>query len=441
MRRAWHKPTARSLAVAGIAAFLLAAGWTAQAQSAPHAGSASPEALALRWCAAMRAQVAAVPGDSALLLRSYDAADGVPDEPALRTAAFSYDNALAVIALGACGEAAAAGRIGEALLAAAMAGSVAQPQRLRNAYRAGPVDALPLPNGWWDAREQRWVEDAQQMGTSTGNVAWVGLALLSLHARDADPRWIEGARRMANWAVTHAAERKTGGFSGGVHGFDAAPQRLTWKSTEHNVDLAALFGGLAGHAGGARWLAARDAARAFVAAQWDADAGHFITGTLPDGTTPNRATSGLDAQLWPLLLPDAPRDWQRSLAYVERAHGVDGGFDFNADRDGAWIEGTAQAALAYRVAGREAEARRLLLAFARDTSASGYLHATRAQRITTGLALGPDSSGADFHYYRRAHLGATAWATLAALGWNPFALRTIDRVERAQRKPAGTPTG
>ena len=409
------------------------------AQTTPTSRTAttSVDALAARWCEAMRARVAEVPGGGPLFLRSYDDATEGTGEPALATAAFSYDNALAVMALVACAQPAPAKRIGEALLAAALAGTDAKPQRLRNAYRAGAVDTLALPNGWWDAREKRWVEDAQQLGTSTGNVAWVALALLSLHAHEADPRWLAGAQRLATWVVANAADPR-GGFSGGVHGFDAAPQRLTWKSTEHNVDLAALFGILAGQSGRARWVAPRDAARAFVDAQWDARAGYFITGTLPDGITPNRTTSGLDAQLWPLLLPDAAPDWQRALAYVERAHGVAGGFDFNADRDGVWIEGTAQAALVYRVLGRDADAQRLLAAFARDTSAGGYLYATREPRITTGLALGPDSTAADFYYYRRPHLGATAWATLAALGWNPFTLRTIERVAPTG-KPAGSP--
>jgi len=36
------------------------------------------------------------------------------------------------------------------------------------------------------------------------------------------------------------------------------------------------------------------------------------------------------------------------------------------------------------------------------------------------LAVGSDSTSADFYYYRRPHLAATAWAVLAALKRNPF---------------------
>jgi hypothetical protein len=52
----------------------------------------------------------------------------------LHSAAFTYDNALAVIALLACRRLGPAQRIGEALRLAAVNDS-----RLRDAYRAGPV--------------------------------------------------------------------------------------------------------------------------------------------------------------------------------------------------------------------------------------------------------------------------------------------------------------
>ncbi|HSJ40973.1 MAG TPA: hypothetical protein VK955_07970, partial [Xanthobacteraceae bacterium] len=104
---------------------------------APGVGHAIDPALrpGTRACAALGDRVAG-PDAAPFLLRSYDneSGSGEPDEPALRTAAFSYDNALAVIALLACGERAKAQRVGEALRLAAVTDS-----RLRNAYRAGPV--------------------------------------------------------------------------------------------------------------------------------------------------------------------------------------------------------------------------------------------------------------------------------------------------------------
>ena len=129
---------------------------------------------------------------------------------------------------------------------------------------------------------------------------------------------------------------------------------------------------------------------------------------------PNLQSSALDVQLWSQLVAQAEPRWKRALAYAERVHGVDCGFDFDADRDGIWLEGTAQAALAYRVRGERAAAERHLACVAREFSPGGYVYATREPRITTGLAIGA-------YYFRLPHLGATAWAALAALGRNPYA--------------------
>jgi hypothetical protein len=252
-------------------------------------------------------------------------------------------------------------------------------------------------------------------------VAWAALALLDLYAATGEPGWRESALRLAAWAVEQTSDtRGAGGFTGGIEGDDAHARTVTWKSTEHNVDLAALFDRLAALDRLGDWQRHADAARGFVQSEWDAASGHFFVGTQVDGVAQNRTTSGLDAQLWPLLLTRAPTQWQRALDYLEREHRVAGGFDFNADRDGLWLEGTAQAALVYRVAGRAGDAQPLITTIAAQFARSGYVYATREPRITTGLALSAASTSADFYYYRRPHLGATAWAALAALKRNPF---------------------
>ncbi|MBS0515124.1 MAG: hypothetical protein JSS16_06605 [Proteobacteria bacterium] len=193
-----------------------------------------------------------------------------------------------------------------------------------------------------------------------------------------------------------------------------------WKSTEHNIDIAALFIWLDRVDAKGEWTQHAWQARSFVDAQWDEASAHFWIGTLADGSSPNRGISGLDVQLWAQLLPDADKRWPRALAWVEQKHGVADGFDFNDDRDGLWTEGTAQAALVYRRLGREADADKLFATIAQQASPGGFFYATREPRITTGLAVGGDSTSADFYYYRRPHLGATAWAALAALNRNPF---------------------
>jgi len=377
-----------------------------------HAAEPAAALVAAKTCAALKARVDAVPGSGALFLRSYDGADGVGEAPvlALKSAAFVYDEALAVMVLIDCGALPQARRVGEALRFAATTDT-----RLRNAYRAGPVDGKLLRNGWWDEAQQRWIEDGYQAGTATGNVAWAALALLDLHDATHQAKWLDAARGLGRWVVANEADaRGVGGFRGGLNGFDDAPQPLEWKSTEHALDLVALFDRLAvlDH-GRDDWAAHAAMARRFVDAQWDKGDGHFLIGTGVDGVQANLKSSALDVQLWSQLLPQAAPDWKRALIYAERAHGVDCGFDFNADRDGIWLEGTAQAALAFRVRGDRAAADTRLGCIAREFAPGGYVYATREPRISTGLGIGA-------YYFRLPHLGATAWAALAALDRNPY---------------------
>jgi hypothetical protein len=143
--------------------------------------------VAQRACAALSDRVERSPGQGPVLLRSYDDSrgSGEPDDAVLRSAAFTYDNALAVISLLACDRRSQALRVGEALRMAAVSDI-----RLRNAYRAGPMADKPLSNGWWDTGQKRWLEDAYQAGTATGNVAWAALALLALHDATGQARWL-----------------------------------------------------------------------------------------------------------------------------------------------------------------------------------------------------------------------------------------------------------
>jgi len=392
-----------------------------------HAGAASPslprsntaasrtETLAHASCNAIASRVDAAPGNTPILLRSYDSlhGQGAPELPPLYTAAFTYDNALAVIALLACGKRPQAERIGEALRLAAM-----NDTRLRDAYHAGVVKGdKPSPNDWWDAKRKVWVDaahdysSAYQDGTSCGNVAWTALALLALHDATHEMRWREAALHLADWVVANASDtRGAGGFNGGIEAYLLVPKKASWKSTEHNIDLVALFGWLNRIAAPGDWSAQAKHARDFVAAQWDTASGHFWMGTAADGVTSLRIPSALDVQVWAQLLPDAPQEWRRAMAWVERANAVKGGFDFTDARDGLWTEGTGQAALVYRWLGRKAEADQLLVSLAQQSSPGGFLYATREPRITAVYS----------YYYRQPHLAATAWAVLAALDRNPY---------------------
>jgi hypothetical protein len=405
-----------------VLASLLVMALPAAVHAGPSANGAVTE-VADRACHALRSRIDEFAGTTPIFLRSYDgpAGAGAGAEPALG-GAFTYDNALAAIALHACGDDPAARRIADGLLAAAESDRSGVTGRLRNAYRAGPVTERPVPPmGWWSDQDRRWEEDPYQVGSATGNMAWAALALLTLADATHDRRYRDGAAKIAKWVIATAyAAQPPAGFDGGLYGYDDMPVRLTWKSTEHNIDMAAVFDWLARLDPRMDWASNARISRDFVASQWEAANGRFCIGTLPDGQSPNRVNQGLDAQLWPLLLSHPLPEWRNSIHFVARAFGVKGGFDFNDDRDGVWLEGTAQAALVYRALGRESDAERLFSTINAQFSPGGLVWATDIPRLTTGLSLSPDSSHDDFYYYRLPHLGATAWAALAALGWDPF---------------------
>jgi len=390
------------------------------------AASSSPDAQRARYCApladAVRSQAA---GSKAGFVRSYEHGEGESGLPAgLASTAFVYDNALAVIALVACGDVTSATTIGNALSLAVRNDRTFTDGRVRNAYRSGPVgEGAPALPGWWDGKQNIWAEDPAQDGSSTGNVAWAALALLTLHQATKQESFLADAEHLVDWVITNVSIGR--GFRGGFHGYDPQQVKLLWISTEHNVDVYAAATWLFRLTSQQKYADAASQARQFLDRAFDAD--HFLLGTKPDGSLNDSGMLALDVQLWPwMAIPDASVQWRSALNFAATRMAVEGGFDFNGDRDGLWVEGTAQASLAYRIAGDPLRSAQLLATLEADRTPSGFLNATRAGRVSTGLSIDPTKTEADFFYFRRPHLGATAWATLAATAWNPFTGGKLD---------------
>jgi hypothetical protein len=384
---------------------------------APIAGRAADSA-----CAYLTRAISVQPG-AAVLLASYPTAEPGP----LQHAAFLYDNAVAAIALIACGQAAQARRIGDALLWALEHDRHWHDGRLRNAYPAGTVNESPLKlTGWWDAHSSRWLEDSYQTGSDAGNLAWAMLALLSLDADSrarADPggdrRYLRAAERLAQWLVTLRDTRGAGGFIGGSFGSEPAPQRLLWKSTEHNIDLAAAFGRLADANGEARWRSQAQAAAHFVALMWEPDGGSFATGTTADGVTRN-TLQALDAQIWPLLaLPGAVTAYSQVLPHAVQRLRAGQGYAYSQAGGGVWTEGTAQVLLLFKLMHREALGSAPESAIAAARTPNGGYFATATAALPTGFMLDTDPTKPR-EYLHLEHLGAAAWVALAEQGFNPF---------------------
>jgi hypothetical protein len=351
-----------------------------------------------------------------LFLASYPTVESGP----LHGAAYLYDNAVAAVALAGCGERDKAYRIGTAMLWAIDNDRAWHDGRLRNAYAAGVVANGPVKlSGWWDTAQNKWLEDRYQVGSDTGNMAWAMLALLSLYDGSASSRFRDGAARLGTWVTQWADRRGAGGFMGGTFGHEPKPEVRTWKSTEHNTDLAAAFGLLAICTGDPRWRDMAIAAGHFVATMWDPACACFAAGTAEDGVTRN-PTLALDAQIWPLTaLPGASMKFASAMTTAEQRMSVDGGFSYGKDQDGVWTEGTGQMALLLKLIGRTDGAKSLIAVIESQRSPDGGYYATSVRALPTGFMLDTDPTKPRF-YFRLPHLGAASWAALAEQGFNPF---------------------
>ena len=351
-----------------------------------------------------------------LFLASYPTVESGP----LHNAAYLYDNAVAAIALVGCGERDKAYRIGAAILWAIDNDRTWRDGRLRNAYAAGVVGSgsVKLP-GWWDNTQNKWLEDRYQVGSDNGNIAWAMLALLSTDDGSARSRFRDGAARLGSWVAQWADTRGSGGFTAGTFGHEPTPDVRTWKSTEHNTDLAAAFGLLAIRTGDSRWRDLATAAGHFVETMWDPACACFAAGTAEDGVTRNPILA-LDAQIWPLTaLPGAVKKFASAVATVEQRMSVDGGFSYGENRGGVWTEGTGQMALLQELLGRTEKARSLIAVIESQRSPDGGFYATSVRGLSTGFMLDTDPAKPRL-YFRLSHLGAASWAALAERGFNPF---------------------
>lgn len=367
-----------------------------------------------------------------VIMRSFEPANGGSAlHPALENTGFTYDNAVVLIALAGCNRTAEARRIADALVLALDRDRHYHDGRLRNAYRAGPVvassDGMLLP-GYWNAVSNAWAEDGYQVGSATGSTAWGALALLATYDRTGETIYLDTAARIMNWIHKETADPVRAGYFGGFFGHEPSPLLARWKSTEHNLDIYAVDQWLSAVNPSGEWEIHSQKALKFLEEMWDGNEGRFHIGSVENSNAPNLDASGLDAELWPLIAaPSFAGKSDAVLKWTEREHGVDGGFDFNNDRDGIWLEGTAQAALVYHLNNQPDKAAVLLDTIAANVSKDRLVYATVNEELTTGLQIGPGSSPGDFKYYRLPHIGATGWAILAALKLNPFVAPSLSK--------------
>lgn len=384
---------------------MLRRGFIAGVGLMPAMGLAADNRLATRCVGAIRAALAVLPPGPGLL-NSYVIETGEQKadfDLTQANAAYVYDNALAGIALLAAGYQEDAARIGEALALAQDHDRFWHDGRLRNAYQAGAMTAPAKLPGWWDAGAGRWQEDPYQVGSQSGPVAWAMLLWAALGNLGA-------ANRAAGWI--DATLRAKTGYYGGFYGFEPNPLKLTWQSTEQNTDLYVAFSKLqrtgdATHAGD------------FVRAMFDPARGVFNAGLSSAGAA--NTLLAADAGTWPYLAGlGTGKSAMTAIAALRRGAGI----GFSAASESIWLEGTAFASMVLQKQNNRAGAD-FLAEIERQISTSGYVYATMATALATGLTVGPPAPGEPpvaFEYFRRPALAPTAWAALSAMAFNPLSI-------------------
>ena len=350
--------------------------------------------------------------------------------------AYLYDNALAAVVLSRAGAQAHAEIIADAIVFAQTHDRTFHDGRLRNTYNSGdPVSdsgrsiasnkvTIRIPGFWQNGR---WQEDSYTVSTSTGNMAWSILALCAAAKNASEQKraeYLEAAVRAADFVLSLRSEN--GGFTAGYEGWDDAQTKVTYQSTEHNIDLVCAFSVLADAleaADPARAAEYRDAsayAKAFVFSMYDPKLHCFYTGTEDDGKTVSDGVIPLDTNsltvlaLWGEL--DAP---EQILAFAEERIAVGDGYDFSAgDLDGIWNEGTAQMAVCYRLMGETEKYDSIMAYLKTQEAADGSIPAADRDGLSTGFVI----AGSDmlWEYNNDQSIGATCWLAFAQLGVNPF---------------------
>ncbi len=440
---------------------------------------AHPVARAYRYLDLV--QDAYVKGAEPRLLQSYN------NESGLMTAAFVYDNALAMLAYLAnptVSNVRRARLIGDAFLWVQANDEAFTDGRVRQAYAAGPMQFYGGSPAFPGLRR----EDGKAAflwpfgfgGSSTGDMAWTALALAQLYVDTRIRKYLDGAVALGLWIAGKESPYAHGGYHGGLQSDGVTPQR--WTSTEHNIDVYALFTILAKLTRDRRWTARADVAAAFVREMWNRGDQYLWTGTLGGnpGEDPNLINTGNvpeDVQTWAVLgmgdrRYDPTIDWVTAnlwntdggtasqlppgvqisgVTYSSQAKLITGtisGSDLPNHRNAVWLEGNGHAALALlrrKNPGDRALAKRLLaetVVAQREVGAGqtvgrtadpdgGKLSDPAAGGTWTGTPLPARSgivaatsafdTGFAFGYFQRQHVGATAWFLMAAQNFNPYA--------------------
>jgi len=353
--------------------------------------------------------------------------------------AYSYDAAMTVLALAYAGKTEQAAKVADALLFAFENDrkfSVTE-RGVRNGYASGNPSSFP---GWYsetgktyfaklagtfDLVENIWKEDYYSDSYSTGNNAWILLSFLKIYSDTHNSKYLDAARRMAEYLRT-LRDDVNGGFKGGWDGFDNLQTQATYISTEHNIDLYSAFRQLGNivmktdEITAAQYYADAEQAKKFVFNMYNAEEGFFYTGTADDGVSINHTIHPLDANTWAIqsFFDEPEFDAVKVMAYIENnlRDPVSGFYKFSEKTlTGYWTEGSYQKIVSDWVMGNIPKYQQQRAQLNAEAKPDGSITASNIDGLKTGFYLG---DGSEWIYDKRVSVAATAWKAIAELGVN-----------------------
>jgi len=411
----FHSSAAVGAAALGTAFVLVVPGL---AQAAPTSAARRPHITSATWASLDKAytfldQTMDVYGTGSTLRLPQSFTGGYLGSLGF-VSSFTYDDDVTIMALlqrGDSDDIARAETLGNTLLYAQAHDPIGD-GRLRASYQPDPFitsDGAP------------YIGSA---ATYTGNMAWAGMAFSHLYADTGDSAYLNGALAIANWIQTNAYDG-THGTPGYTGGRDANNVAITYKATEHNIDVGAFFAMLAKITGDSVWSTRSATAFAFVHSMWNASTGSFWTGTETDGVTVNTSPVPEDVQTWSYLATGEAA-YASSIDWVEsNLAATDNGFTgvsfSNADTSKVWFEGTAHLLDALYTRGTPADLAEAAKLLATLQSAQVSAPNADGEGIVAASSDGLQSGYGDT-YYASLHTGATSWYILAAEQADPFVL-------------------
>lgn len=333
----------------------------------------------------------------------------------LDSASYTYDNALAIIALCNDGDTTNARKLCNTLKYLQNSDVQFQDGRLRNSYAINaPFDTTLVLSS-----------DNYEKSTTTGEMAWILISWLYFMQETDSDEFLVPAIRLGNWIYSNCyCDNNFPGYVGGYLYENGLLVKQNWKSVEHNIDVYVAFKNLYEVTQDSIWLFRANNAQDFVFKMRSKDGGFFWAGTTNEGNINYFIPSDVQA-LAPLAFPDSASlqlstNWAYAHCRVEKKNTT--GIHFrNGGNDGIWPEGSAQTALALGFQ-KSGEKERYLLSHIKriqDKYMNGGIPASYPDKIFTGFYR----DNKPLNYYPFAHVGATAWYYLALKGTNPFRIR------------------